>query len=274
MFLIDAHVHIHDCFDLEIFFDSAYKNFRAAASRQGLKTDFAGVLLLAETSKCNWFHTLKSYSDENQSVGAWTFYRQKESSVLLVKRSESEKLFLIAGSQIVTSEKIEVLALISTSDFQDKRGILDTIKEIREDGALPVIPWGFGKWMGKRRRILEELLVKHSVPLFVGDNGGRPVFWSRPKLFSVVETLGGRVLPGSDPLPFPSEVRKVGRFGFGVQRAFDTEQLATLLKGILYDPTARLIPYGLLERPLNFVCIQSAVLVRKYFLSFGRCLCS
>jgi hypothetical protein len=51
MILIDAHVHIYDCFDLEKFFDSAYANFKSAAEQLGHTNDFTGILLLAETSK-------------------------------------------------------------------------------------------------------------------------------------------------------------------------------------------------------------------------------
>lgn len=35
MILVDAHVHIYDCFDLETFLDSALKNFKAEAARCG-----------------------------------------------------------------------------------------------------------------------------------------------------------------------------------------------------------------------------------------------
>jgi hypothetical protein len=33
MILVDAHVHIYDCFDLETFLDSALGNFKAEALR-------------------------------------------------------------------------------------------------------------------------------------------------------------------------------------------------------------------------------------------------
>ena len=48
MLLIDAHEHFYDCFGLEKFFDSAYRNFEAEAERLGTGNDFTGILLLVE----------------------------------------------------------------------------------------------------------------------------------------------------------------------------------------------------------------------------------
>ncbi len=37
-----------------------------------------------------------------------------------------------------------------------------TLDLVREVGAIPVIPWGFGKWHSARRRILLEVLQQRS----------------------------------------------------------------------------------------------------------------
>jgi hypothetical protein len=51
MMLVDAHVHVYDCFDLKKFFDAAFANFKSEADRLGSGDNFIAVLFLAETLK-------------------------------------------------------------------------------------------------------------------------------------------------------------------------------------------------------------------------------
>jgi hypothetical protein len=46
MILVDAHVHIYGCFDLEKFFNAANFNFKSVAERLGHGNEFSGILLL------------------------------------------------------------------------------------------------------------------------------------------------------------------------------------------------------------------------------------
>jgi len=62
MILVDAHVHIYDCFDIQTFLDSAFANFKAEAARCGQEDSFTAVLLLTETAKDNWFQRLAGYT--------------------------------------------------------------------------------------------------------------------------------------------------------------------------------------------------------------------
>ena len=48
--LVDAHVHIHDCFGLETFFDQAYRNFCSVARQHGWSSPL-GVLMLTESAR-------------------------------------------------------------------------------------------------------------------------------------------------------------------------------------------------------------------------------
>lgn len=52
----------------------------------------------------------------------------------------------MAGRQIVTAEKLEVLALGTDLDIDDGRPIREVLSLVTENGGLPVIPWGAGKW--------------------------------------------------------------------------------------------------------------------------------
>ena len=62
------------------------------------------------------------------------------------------------------------------------------VREARESGALVVIPWGAGKWLGRRGAVLSRYLRSVDDPgIFLGDNGGRPNAW-RPRHFGLGET--------------------------------------------------------------------------------------
>ena len=220
MIFVDAHVHIYDCFHLPIFFESAFANFQSEAARMGQVDDFTAILLLTETSKDNWFERLASYASnkttaETKTIPDWTFHHTDGNCSLCARGSEDQSLFLIAGRQIVTAEKLEVLALATDKKFKDGAPIGQVIQSIRDMGAIPVIPYGFGKWIGRRGKILRDLLKKTEITkLFLGDNGERPKFLPRSSHFKQAEKRGIRVLPGTDPLPFPSECRRAGSFGF------------------------------------------------------------
>ena len=259
MILVDAHVHIYDCFDLGKFFDSAYANFKAAAEQLDHGSDFAGILFLAETSKENWFQRLIDYADGKDSLkekatGSWTFHRTDENDSLFAKGEDLKSLFLIAGRQIETEENIEVLALCTSDDFNDGKPILDLIREIKKKDGLIVIPWGVGKWAVSRGKVIRSLLIKGTERLsaHIGDNGNRPFFWPRPSLFKLAEDKGILNLPGSDPLPFAEECFKVGSFGFSLESSLHYQRPATDLKSLILNPSIKFKRYGRSERLIPF----------------------
>jgi hypothetical protein len=270
MILVDAHVHIYDCFDLQHFLDSAVKNFKAEAARWGQEDDFTALLLLTETAKENWFHRLAGYAGSRsgngtESIGNWTFHRTNEDHSLYAQSEKSQGFFLIAGRQIVTAEDLEVLALMTDRQFEDGRPLEEVIQAVKETSAIPVIPWGFGKWMGKRGAILENILRKGKDSiLFLGDNSGRPVFLPRPSLFEFAEKKGIRVLPGSDSLPFLSESQRVGCFGLSIHGTISREHPARDLKRIFLDPKTRFQAYGNLENPYRFFRNQLTAQIVKW----------
>ena len=270
MILVDAHVHIYDCFDLQTFLDSALANFRAEAARCQKNSAFTALLLLTETARENWFQRLESHARKEPGIGSnafenWTFRQTNESCSLSARRTGAQSLFLIAGRQIVTAEGLEVLALATNNEFEDGTPLADVVRTVRSSGAIPVIPWGSGKWMGQRGMILTKTLNGPEAPgLFLGDNGNRPSFWPRPSHFKVAETKGIQVLPGSDPLPFASESYRAGSFGFSVNGSVTPESPASDLKRILLDPTTRLKEYGHLEHPWRFFRNQLAMQVIKH----------
>ena len=262
MIFVDAHVHIYDCFHLPTFLDSAFANFKAEAIRWRQENSFTAILLLAETTKENWFHRLASYaSDEiatgGRAVGNWIFYRTNENCSLYAEARNAQGLFIIAGRQIVTAEGLELLALVTNSIFKDGSAMVELIESVKKSDAIPVVPWGFGKWMGRRGVVLKNLMNATKDPgLFLGDNSGRPNFLPRPSHFRQAEAKGIRILPGTDPLPLASECQRVGSFGLSLYGAISREFPARDLKHNLMDSTNTFHAYGKLEQPICFFSKQ------------------
>ena len=67
--LIDAHVHVHDCFDLDSFFEQAHRNFQQAAQEHGWAPPM-GVLMLTESEGVDWFGRLAGM-EGGSPVEAW-----------------------------------------------------------------------------------------------------------------------------------------------------------------------------------------------------------
>ena len=265
LILVDAHVHIYSCFELTKFFDAARNNFRQAAINLGNNQPYAAILLLAETSKDNYFDYLASLAQDNQKLSAdWTIKTTSESSSLILCHSQGQVLYLIAGRQIVTAENLEVLSLIGKRKIEDGKPLSRVVQETVDAGAIPIIPWGVGKWLGTRGKIIEEFLDKQNFPyLFLGDNSGRPSFWLEPHYFQLAEKQGIKTLAGSDPLPLTSEFCRPGSFGFAVYETVDAKTPAQSIKQILLKSTVEFTPYGLLETPYRFIRNQIAMQILK-----------
>ncbi|MGB6222648.1 hypothetical protein [Haloferula sp.] len=134
-----------------------------------------------------------------------------------------ERLLVIAGRQVVTAERVEVLALATASEFEDGRPLSETIESVKAAGGIAVLPWGVGKWFGERGRLVEQAVREHGV--MVGDNAGRPLGWPKPSLFSEFP-----VIPGSDPLKAEGEERMVGSYGFVLEADFDPKRPAESIR--------------------------------------------
>jgi hypothetical protein len=268
MILVDAHVHIHDCFNLELFLNAAAKNFKNAAERLHAGTDFRGLLLLAESLGANSFTRLCRISQEKHEqnrIGNWKLYPTSEKEVLrLANRITKETLFVIAGRQIVTAEHLEVLSILNHQTYDDGYSIEHTIRRVLLDGGVCVLPWGFGKWMGNRGKILTRLIeTSPSRSMFLGDNGGRPVLYPQPCHFKLAKQYGIRTLPGSDPLPFASENERAGSFGFALNESISDDTPAKDLVFLLNDQSKPFLYYGRLESPGRFFKNQLAMQIKR-----------
>lgn len=253
MIFVDSHVHIYDCFDVDYLFDAALMNFQMAAKQKGTTHQASFVLLLTEGATEDWFHdVLKNSGRDGQGkkeISAnWVglFSEDLDSLTVFQNNCAESEMHLVGGRQVVTREKIEVLALYCTDFITDGLPLDETVDAVQRHGGIPVLPWGVGKWMGKRGGIIQRFLSTHPEKhIFLGDNGGRPRFWPTPNLFHLANKRGVTVLPGTDPLPIPAEAARVGSYGFCLdEKTIHGDSPVNCLKNALLSGDPSLSTFG------------------------------
>jgi len=260
--LVDAHVHFHVGFEPAVFLAAARDHFAAAAARLGLP-QYSAYLLLTESADANWFAQLAECATTGWSVAEdWRAERTPDEREVRLVHAGGSVLNVVAGRQVVTAEQLEVLALGINPLVPDGFPLGETLRRVRALGALAVLPWGFGKWLGRRgQRARELVLASEPGEIFLGDNGGRLRGSAEPPLFTLARSKGIGILPGTDPFPFPEQAVNVGRMGFSVRSAQPLTGWPALREAIVAQTD--LMPFGELEKPLPFVRNQIAMQLRK-----------
>ena len=262
--LIDAHVHFHACFDRDAFLDSAAHNFAQGAAELGITRAVTGCLMLAERAGERWFLRWQRRED-GVKFGAWDFEPTAEPSALIAhRRGDGERLLIVAGRQVRCREGLEVLGLATQEEFPDGLPFNDALARVRWSGALPVLPWGVGKWWFYRGALVEKVVCRSERPgICLGDNAGRLDLGGRPRLFHEAETRGIPVLPGSDPLPLPQHGGRAGSYGFLLAEGFDEAQPAQSLRRALRALASPPRTYGRLRDLRPFCHDQLALRFRR-----------
>jgi hypothetical protein len=129
------------------------------------------------------------------------------------------------------------LGLAPDTPLCRRRDRAHTARELVETtlaaGALAALPWGAGKWLGPRGRIVRTLaddaaLREHPL-FFLGDSAQRPAPWLEPRVFRD----GARVLPGTDPLPMPGCEATIASYAARIDGDFARARpLASLLAAL------------------------------------------
>lgn len=208
---VDGHVHIHPLTDAGALLDAVTRNIA-----QLVGSDALPCLLMTETAQADAFADLR---DGRRSALGWTITPTGDAAALLARRNAAQVL-LISGFQIITQEWIEVLSLATCERLPDGLSLTETLARLQGQDIPAVLPWGLGKWLGKRGRLTADT----DETVLLGDNRGRPLGWPRPRLFA-----NRIVLPGSDPLPITGSEQAAGRYGFLLDGALDPDHPATEL---------------------------------------------
>ncbi len=208
MFFLDAHSHFYECFSLETFLSSIYRNIEKLPEQSSL--DGAGIIL-TERNDCNFYRRLIEDTKLHKKLSSLGYIQNANT---IEKRDHALPchalpLNFYPGRQVSSSEKIEVLALFYKNLLPENIPLNELINHIRESGAIPVINWAPGKWLGKRgdliRKFLNENSNGNSAGITLGITSLLPKYFPYP---SIIRESSARNIPlvaGSDPLPFKNQ---------------------------------------------------------------------
>lgn len=222
----DTHVHVYPQFDLGRFFRECLRNLGR------LEADAAFAIFLTERYDCHVFAGLRNGSmtvPDSMKIEA-----AAEPGALWAAMASGERLLVIAGRQIVTAERLEVLCLTADAEIRDGLPIRAAVAATREAGGVPVVPWSPGKWTGSRGRHVRRLIDESGVgPFLLADSSLRPRGWPRPAAFRHAGRRGIGILAGSDPLPLPGQEAVSGTYGIVTEVDVDLGAPITSLRNVL-----------------------------------------
>jgi len=242
---IDTHLHVYPWYDLDRVFSSLTQKLAAFDG-----VDLRGAVL-TERSDCNLFRDL--LAGRIVPPDPWIVSRtERENELALSGHGGGPPLFLFAGRQIVTAERLEVLSL-----FADPRGLdggraEDVIRSVASAGGIPVLAWAPGKWLFGRRKIVGDLIgLFGPSEILVGDTTLRPAVWGEQRLMAVARRKGIAVAAGSDPLPMEGEEGYAGSYVTvmegDVSPTSPADSVAALLKDALVAKRAAGRRCGMME---------------------------
>jgi hypothetical protein len=253
---IDGHVHIYPGYDVSKAVNCLIGNLGKIPITPPLSSQERGgpvsLGLLAESRSCRFYKDILQHGSpvkgDKPSLAAGP-----DEGCLSILESGVIKGYLIAGRQIVTAERLEILGLGIDVAITDGLPAEETLQAIRAQGAVPVLSWSPGKWFFARGKLVKKLIETHSAGDFlIGDTGLRPAFWPLPRLMQMASQRGYTIIGGSDPLPLPGEEPWIGTYGITTQASFDPEKPAQSLRRLLADTSTRFTLQGRRCPPLAF----------------------
>lgn len=254
---VDGHVHFHSLNRVALALDAADANFYVAGGGKG--AGCSGMLLLTQAAGERVFEDLL----ERASCGAWMIESVREEPQSLIAQKGERWIGIACGRQVRCDNGLEVTALGTTLEFPDGFPLADTIGRVQTSGAIACLPWGFGKWTGKRgRQIRHSLDGNNGSALAVCDNGSRLQVLGQPQLIREAKRRGFKVLPGTDPFPLGADYQRTGSFGFLAaepSRDRPWRDIADWLRTREDSPR----PYGKALGPLRFLVNNVGIQLRN-----------
>ncbi|MCX6992788.1 MAG: hypothetical protein NT011_06550 [Kiritimatiellaeota bacterium] len=252
----DGHVHVYPAYDIKAMFCHLIQNLdRLAGAADCVESGTIGngihkLAFLAESREHDFFGRLKD-RDKAIVANGLEITSGPDPVCVTVGLRGVGRVGLVAGRQIVTRERLEILGLAMCVKIPDGLPAIEVIQRVVEAGGIPVLAWSPGKWLFARGRLVRDLIASdQGRVLRLGDTTLRPTLWPESRLMQLARERGMAVIPGSDPLPFAGEERYAGTYGFIYQGAFDVSQSAASIGRMLAGPAAAswagygLIPAG------------------------------
>lgn len=224
---MDTHLHLYP------FYDSYQALCTLRRNLSNLSADGMYGAFLAERHDCHIFSDI--YEGRFSLPASIQVTRLDEA--LLVEEENFPALYLFPGRQIITKERIEILALTTDTKIADGQEAANVIDQINDQNGIPVLSWAPGKWFFSRGKLVEQLIDRYEPQsLLLGDTTLRFRGWPEPRLMKKARNRGFKILAGSDPLPFAGEEHVMGEYVANWNGECNLEHLAMSVRAALRDP--------------------------------------
>ncbi|MBN2234283.1 MAG: hypothetical protein JW706_03980 [Opitutales bacterium] len=251
--LCDTHAHLHADCDIPLSWNAAYRNL----SRFSAGKDFSAVVFLADMEGQSFFEDL--HASIGSKIGStWSVSATDEAVSVKLTRDDGACIYVVAGAQVVSLERVEVLLLGTRTRLRDGLSLIDVLQGSGDRTGWTVLPWGVGKWIGKRGAMVASAFgaCPGSAGVWTGDNGNRPWFWPEPELFGRQRKLGMPVFRGTDPLRIPGDTLRIGSFGNRLVCDFDPDRPFASLNAAIRSGDAEIGDFGSPMGMVRFVANQ------------------
>ena len=259
MYFLDGHVHMeHEDMFLDVV-ENSLTNMRLAADSKQQGQPLRGMLLFAELAGQSWGPVVQNWAVSGKQFtgrSTWQIRATSESHAVICENKQGDQVCCIIGKQVNTAENIELLLFASKTAYE-KQPLIESVTHALQEDALVIVPWGVGKWLGKRGQLITSMLVDTEIEgYYLGDNGNRPWFWKVVSQFKVAREKQVPLICGSDPLFLPGEVKRVGSYGNIVPTQLNLEYPLQSLMEALEGKTVSMVAYGQLQKLYSFFMSQ------------------
>lgn len=246
--VVDSHVHYYECFHLAHFLGAVHSELCKPAIMAKDDDSHHRIMVVLDVANVSCFDMLRRAVLCSPEAD-WRVQETKEAfsfSMLIPLSGRGVcRVSVVRGYQAATVERLEVLALGTDARLREGVTLEETVRCAMDVGAIPIIPWGMGKWWWVRARMLKDMMQSElGASICLGDTSHRPLGFPQPRAFAVAEARGIPIIPGSDPFPLPSDAGRVGRYGFTVAGVMDSEYPGSSLKALLNARDSDLTTFG------------------------------
>jgi hypothetical protein len=194
--LVDWHVHLYNNYKPSHVLFALDKNYRRALKEinpsQNENICIATVLLDSTTSNSyEFYHTHVNASLEKLHTNVIPLYGVQ------IKSFEGLEIVVVGQKEELPSKSL----LSMKASFEDCLKEIQCLKDV-----IIIFPWGFGKWIGQRRKLLFNAFKKledQFVKFYLGDISQRIACFDKALFAS------HKILSGSDPLPIKCDERYI-----------------------------------------------------------------
>ena len=161
--VVDAHVHLHACYQPDRFFDHAYFNLASAAGSAAQPAARACYLLMTECASDDYFGQLHAAAAAGAPGGGswlrrWSVALTDEPECVIAQDG-NRRLYVVAGRQVACREGLEVLIVadivrtIIVDPTLDSVAVLGIIVVIRILLSFSLEAEIDGVWPWRRREL-------------------------------------------------------------------------------------------------------------------------